>query len=122
MDWNQLEQDAYSLLSMTPHELYEYTHSEYTNIVKGYYSRREQDLRDMQYQAWHNAVYVGMAFGGKELPSLKDIMEKKEPVHPTSTLTEEEKWNRARSTFIRLHMAGMHVPEETLIKYNIQKG
>ncbi len=122
MDWNQLEQDSYSLLNMTPHELYEYTHSEYTNMVKGYHARRERELRDYQYQSWHNAVFVGMVFGGKELPSLSEIMDQKEQVHPTSMLTEEEKWNRARSTFIRLQMAGMHVPEETLIKYNIQKG
>lgn len=122
MDWNQLEQDAYALLDLTPHELYEFTHSEYTNMIMGYYSRRDRDLKDKQFLAWHCAVYVGMAFGGKELPKLEDIMKPSEPVHPTSAMTEEEKWNRARSTFLKLHMAGMHVPEETLIKYNIHKG
>ena len=119
MDWDKLERDAYSYLNLTPHELYEFTHREYTNMMEGYHLRREHELKDLQFQAWHNALYVGMAFSGKELPDLKELMANKEPETPLKPMSEEERWTQSRSTLIKLKQAGIHVPVETLKKYNL---
>jgi hypothetical protein len=92
-------------------------------MIKGYNMRRDLELKNLQYLAWHNASYVGMAFSGKELPSLQDIMKPPERITDTPVvLTEEERWAQSRSTVLKLMNAGFDVPDATLEKYNLKRG
>lgn len=69
-----LEQEAYAYLNLTPHEFYEFTPQEYSNMLIGYRTKREIELKDKQYQAWFNANFVGAMLGGQDIPSLEEIM------------------------------------------------
>ena len=106
MDWDQLEVDAYAMLNLTPHELYEFTHREYTNMIKGYQVKYENELKKEQWNAWWIANYVGMSFN--------------KVVIPDEQLTEEQKYNKARNKWISIHKHGIEVPQSILDQYNIK--
>lgn len=114
---------------MKPEELYDTTPREYTNMIKGFTERQqqvyEQKLRVGQWTAWHIAAYVGSSFGGGDLPDLNDILTKPifkvdEPLPPELiNLTEEQKYNKSRTTLMIAIQNGIPVSEELRIKYNL---
>lgn len=130
MDWDKLEQDAYSYLNLSPHDLYEFTHREYMNMMTGYNEKEmrvyEQQLKLQQFNAWHVAAYVGMSFNGDKLPDLNEILTKplfeaKDiPKQDNIELTEEQKFTQARNKWLNIKKAGIIIPPEILNQYNIK--
>ena len=128
MDWDKLEKDAYGYLGLTPHEMYEFTHNEYTNMMNGYQFKKEESLKEEQFNAWHVAAYVGMSFAGNELPTIADILTKPlfgdnklSPPEDDTQLTEEQKFMKNRRKWMKVMILGIKVPDNILDEYSIKQ-
>jgi len=129
MDWDKLEQEAYSYLALTPHELYEFTYSEYSNMIEGYKMQKEDALKKEQFNAWHVAAYVGMSLSGNELPTIADILTKPlfgdnklPPAQDDSQLTEDQLFMKRRNKWMKIMLLGIKVPDNIIDEYSIKRG
>lgn len=105
-----MEIEAYEHLGLTPHELYEFTPQEYTNMMKGSMKAKESSYRDLQYQAWYNASFVGMMLGGTKLPPLEEIM----GVKDSNKLDTQNKKLDNKSLIELALKRGLKVPKEII--------
>jgi hypothetical protein len=126
MDWNQLEIDAFRDLNLTPHQLYEFTPNEYTNMLKGYQQQYEKQLKLGRWTAWHVSAYVGMSFGGEKLPDLEDLLNKPifdgtaSPKDKPKELSEGELYNQSRNYVKAMIASGINVTDKVKKKYDIE--
>ena len=127
MDWDKLEQEAFAYLALTPHQLYEFTYNEYSNMISGYQIKREEELKKEQFNAWHIACYVGMSFNGTDLPNIGDILSKPLFEHnklpePESDkeLTKDQLFLKRRTKWMKIIVMGVKVPDNIIDEYNIK--
>lgn len=75
LDFEEEFKIAVGEMNMNPHEFWALTYAEFMEMVDGYQRRKEQQLDELIYLAWHIAA-LNRYPGNKKLPSLKSLLKK----------------------------------------------